>query len=81
MLDQLVPNLGVHSRVSTRKAQELLGWHPRPARVTLVDTARSLIDKHLVQLCPRAWMYWLSLIRRCPPMRDTFHNFGRNRRR
>jgi dihydroflavonol-4-reductase len=48
MLDQLVPNLGVHSRVSTRKAQELLGWHPRPARVTLVDTARSLIDKHLV---------------------------------
>jgi hypothetical protein len=48
MLDQLVPNLGVHSRVSTRKAQELLGWHPRPALVTLVDTARSLIDKHLV---------------------------------
>lgn len=47
MLDQ-VPNLGVHFRVSTRKAQELLGCHPRPARVTLVDTARSLIDKHLV---------------------------------
>jgi hypothetical protein len=48
MLDQLVPNLGIHSRVSTRKAQELLDWHPRPARVTLVDTALSLIDKHLV---------------------------------
>ncbi|MDT7672392.1 MAG: hypothetical protein QOD82_294, partial [Pseudonocardiales bacterium] len=31
MLDQLVPNLGIHSRVSTRKAQELLDWHPRPA--------------------------------------------------
>ena len=48
MLAQLVPNLGIRSQVSTRKAQELLGWQPRPARVTLVDTARSLMDHHLV---------------------------------
>jgi len=48
MLAQLTPNLGVRSRVSTDKAQELLGWQPRPVPRTLVDTARSLSDHHLV---------------------------------
>jgi len=47
VLAQLAANLGIRSQVSTRKAQELLGWQPRPAQVTLVDTARSLIDHHL----------------------------------
>lgn len=47
-LAQLVPNLGVRGRVSTRKARELLGWQPRPVPETLVDTARSLIDHGLV---------------------------------
>ena len=48
VLAQLTPNLGVRSRVSTDKAQELLGWQPRPVPRTLVDTARSLSDHHLV---------------------------------
>jgi len=47
-LAQLVPNLGVRSRVSTQRAQELLGWQPRPVPQTLVDTAHSLSDHHLV---------------------------------
>jgi dihydroflavonol-4-reductase len=47
-LAQMAPNLGVRSRISTQKALELLGWQPRPVPQTLVDTARSLSDNHLV---------------------------------
>lgn len=48
MLAQMVPNLGVQFHISTRKAQELLNWHPRPAKQSLIDTAHSLIDNHLI---------------------------------
>jgi dihydroflavonol-4-reductase len=47
-LAQMAPDLGVRSRVSTHKAQDLLGWQLRPVQQTLVDTARSLSDNHLI---------------------------------
>ncbi|MDH2425910.1 NAD-dependent epimerase/dehydratase family protein [Sphaerisporangium sp. TRM90804] len=47
-LAQLAPGLGVRSNVSARKAETLLGWRTRPARDSLVDAARSLMDKKLV---------------------------------
>lgn len=40
----LVPMLGRHITTSSAKAQEQLGWRPRPARETVVDTGRFLLD-------------------------------------
>jgi nucleoside-diphosphate-sugar epimerase len=40
----ITPGLGRKNRHTTAKAQELLGWRPRPAAETVVDCARSLIE-------------------------------------
>jgi len=40
----LVPMLGRHITTSSAKAQEQLGWRVRPARDTVVDTGRFLLD-------------------------------------
>lgn len=45
---QLAPNLGVRSRISSAKAERLLGWRPRPADASVLDAAASLIAKGLV---------------------------------
>jgi dihydroflavonol-4-reductase len=47
-LAQLAPSLGFRSTITSRKAEELLGWHPRPARQSVIDTATSLLNKGLV---------------------------------
>jgi dihydroflavonol-4-reductase len=38
-----LPRLGEKRRFSSAKAQELLGWRPRPLEETILDCARSLI--------------------------------------
>lgn len=38
-----LPQLGIRRRASNAKARSMLGWSPRPAEATLLDTARSLI--------------------------------------
>jgi nucleoside-diphosphate-sugar epimerase len=43
-LKQIMPGLGRRAVHSTEKAKRLLGWQPRPASATVVDTARSLIE-------------------------------------
>jgi dihydroflavonol-4-reductase len=43
-LREIMPALGRRARHSTAKAHDLLGWTPRPAKVTVVDCARSLLD-------------------------------------
>lgn len=43
-LQGLTPNLGRAHRHSNEKARLLLGWSPRPARETVIDCARSLIQ-------------------------------------
>jgi dihydroflavonol-4-reductase len=48
-MDQLVPSLGVRSRLSSAHAAELLGWRTRPAAESVVDTARSLLALGLVR--------------------------------
>jgi dihydroflavonol-4-reductase len=45
---QLAPSLGVKSKISAVKAERMLGWRPRSAEASIVDTARSLIEKGLV---------------------------------
>ncbi len=40
----ITPGLGRKNRHTTAKAQELLGWRPRPAADTVADCARSLIE-------------------------------------
>lgn len=47
-LRQLAPNLGVRQIASSAKAEQLLGWTPRPAASSVLDTARSLIAQHLI---------------------------------
>jgi nucleoside-diphosphate-sugar epimerase len=42
-LRAMTPRLGREHRHSSAKAQNVLGWHPRPAAETLVDCARSLL--------------------------------------
>jgi dihydroflavonol-4-reductase len=44
---QLAPSLGVRSRASSAKADRLLGWRPRPAAQSILDTANSLIERGL----------------------------------
>lgn len=46
----VVPSLGRRNRASNRKAVELLGWSPRSAEESVVDTARSLIDLGIVKV-------------------------------
>jgi nucleoside-diphosphate-sugar epimerase len=41
---------GIPQLVSAEKARTELGWQPRPARETILDTARSLIAHGLVQV-------------------------------
>ncbi|MEU1619657.1 NAD-dependent epimerase/dehydratase family protein [Streptomyces sp. NPDC005722] len=43
-LREITPSLGRRNRHSTEKARRVLGWEPRPARQTVLDCARSLID-------------------------------------
>jgi len=40
----ITPGLGRKNRHTTAKAQQLLGWRPRPAADTVTDCARSLIE-------------------------------------
>jgi dihydroflavonol-4-reductase len=40
----IVPMLGQHIRVDSSKAERLLDWRSRPARDSVVDAARSLLD-------------------------------------
>jgi hypothetical protein len=44
-LRAIVPALGRRNRHSTAKASRLFGWQPRPARQTVLDCARSLLDQ------------------------------------
>jgi hypothetical protein len=39
----LVTDLGHRNLMSAEKARRVLGWTPRPAAETLVDTAESLL--------------------------------------
>ncbi len=41
----LTPNLGCRHDYTSAKAQRVLGWKPRPLEETVVETARSLIDR------------------------------------
>jgi hypothetical protein len=43
-LREITISLGRKNRHTTRKAETLLGWKPRPAHETIIDCARSLID-------------------------------------
>jgi dihydroflavonol-4-reductase len=42
-LRAVTPGLGRKHRHTSEKAQRLLGWRPRPAAVTVVDCAKSLL--------------------------------------
>jgi nucleoside-diphosphate-sugar epimerase len=44
-LRAITPALGRRNRHSAAKAGRLLGWQPRPARQTVLDCARSLLDQ------------------------------------
>lgn len=46
-LREITPALGRRNRHSTEKARRVLGWHPRPARETVLDCAKSLIEQGL----------------------------------
>jgi dihydroflavonol-4-reductase len=43
-LREITPALGRRNRHTTEKARRVLGWSPRPARETVLDCARSLIE-------------------------------------
>jgi nucleoside-diphosphate-sugar epimerase len=42
-LQFITPNLGLRRDFSSAKAQDLLGWRPRPLETTVLETARSLL--------------------------------------
>lgn len=44
----IAPKLGLKHEFSCAKAATLLGWHPRSARESIMDTAESLIARGLV---------------------------------
>ncbi len=44
----IAPQLGKKSEYSSRKAESLLGWSPRPIEDTILDCAQSMIDLSLV---------------------------------
>ncbi|MFD9007376.1 NAD-dependent epimerase/dehydratase family protein [Streptomyces sp. NPDC059582] len=48
-LRDIIPALGRRNRHSTEKAARVLGWQRRPARQTVLDCARSLIDHGAVE--------------------------------
>ncbi len=48
LMKDLVPRLDAASTVSSEKARRTLGWTARPADITLVETAQSLIDNRFV---------------------------------
>jgi dihydroflavonol-4-reductase len=43
-LREITVSLGRKNRHTTKKARELLGWNPRPAKETVLDCAKSLIS-------------------------------------
>lgn len=43
-LQGIVPTLGRRHAFNSAKAQQVLGWKPRPGRETILDTARRLIE-------------------------------------
>jgi dihydroflavonol-4-reductase len=45
----VVNELGSVRQLDASHAREVLGWVPRPAQQSIVDTARSLIDLRIVQ--------------------------------
>jgi len=47
-LRDVMPGLGRRNRHSTAKAKRLLDWAPRPAEVSVLDCARSLIEHDVV---------------------------------
>lgn len=49
MVRQVVTELGNVRGTDASHAKAVLGWVPRPARDSIIDTARSLIDKGLVK--------------------------------
>lgn len=51
---QLLGELGRVRATSSANAQEVLGWRPRPPEETIVDCARSLIDRGIVKVGSRA---------------------------
>ena len=48
MVRQITPEIGRVRATGSAHAKAVLGWEPRPAADTIVDTARSLIDKGVV---------------------------------
>ena len=48
MVRQVTPELNRTRITPATHARDLLGWVPRPAEDTIVDTARSLIDRGVV---------------------------------
>ena len=40
--------IGLKYHRDNTKAKEMLGWNPRPAKETVLDTAQYLIDHHIV---------------------------------
>jgi dihydroflavonol-4-reductase len=48
LMKDLVPRLDAAPSVSSEKARRRLGWTARPPDITLLDTARSLIENNLV---------------------------------
>jgi len=43
-LQFVTPNLGLRRDFSSAKAQDMLGWRPRPLEETVLDCAKSLLD-------------------------------------
>ena len=50
MVRQITGELGKTRATPATHAREVLGWTPRPAEETIVDTARSLIDQGVVKV-------------------------------
>lgn len=50
MVRQITGELGKTRATPAAHAREMLGWTPRPAEETILDTARSLIDQGVVQV-------------------------------
>ena len=48
-LAQMKPGLGRRARLSSAKAEALFGWRTRPARESILDAARSLIERGLAR--------------------------------
>jgi dihydroflavonol-4-reductase len=44
----MAPELGKRRSASSAKAEQLLGWRPRPAAESILASAESLIDHGLV---------------------------------